>query len=104
MSDQYWLMNGIEDRFQEFAENWNDGVRKTDEIDVSKIDTVPMAFFSGTRDMVCTNSQGKKYTGMITAEVTNFYDVEGQNHDYFSSMANDDWFMSRLITELQVPT
>jgi len=62
MSGQYWLQNGLEDRFQEFVTDWNDGGRKTDLIDVSKINTVPMAFFSGTKDHVCTNKQGKSYT------------------------------------------
>ena len=69
-------------------------------IDVSKINTVPMAFFSGTDDHVCTNEQGHTYTDMITAPITNFYDIVGEGHLYFSHSANTDWFMSRLITEL----
>jgi len=30
-------------------------------------------------------------------------DVEGQGHDYFATVANDDWFMTNLIEQLQVP-
>jgi len=55
-SEQYWIMNGLVDRFQEFADNWLDGDKETTEIDVSKIDTVPMTFFSGSLDAVCPHS------------------------------------------------
>ena len=47
-SEQYWFMNGLKDRFQEFAPNWLDGEEITDLVDVSKIKTVPMTFFVGT--------------------------------------------------------
>lgn len=53
MSEQYWIMNGLVDRFQEFPDNWLGGDKKTTLIDPSKIDTVPMAFFIGSKDNVC---------------------------------------------------
>ena len=52
-SEQYWVMNGLEDRFQEFAPNWLDGEEKMPLVDVSQIKTVPMAFFTATNDEVC---------------------------------------------------
>jgi len=36
-SEQYWFMNGTSGRFQEFADNWLDGVTKTDLVLMSNI-------------------------------------------------------------------
>ena len=96
-------MNGLEDRCQEFEAQWLDGVKKTDLIDVSKIDTVPMGFFIGSRDNVCPRGQAEDHISDIKAS-TEIIIVEGEGHMYFSERANDDWFMTRLIAQLQIPT
>lgn len=49
-SEQHWVMNGLKDRFQEFAPNWLDGEEKAPLVDVSNIKHVPMAFFTATKD------------------------------------------------------
>ena len=49
-SEQHWVMNGLTDRFQEFAPNWLDGETEMPLVDVSQIKTVPMAFFTATND------------------------------------------------------
>ena len=101
-SEQYWIMNGLEDRFQEFEDHWLDGTKKTDLIDVSKIKDVPMGFFIGSRDNVCPRGQAEDHISLITAS-TEIINVEGEGHMYFAERANDDWFMTRLIAQLQDP-
>ena len=101
-SEQYWIMNGLEDRFQEFEDNWPK-TKETDLIDVSKINTVPMGFFIGSRDNVCPRAQAESHISQITAE-TEIVNVEGEGHMYFASRACDDWFMSRLLDMLVVPS
>ena len=53
-------MNGLEDRFQEFEDDWPK-TKETSLIDVSKIDTVPMGFFVGSRDNVCPRGQAEDH-------------------------------------------
>ena len=65
-------------------------------MDVSKIDTVPMAFFVAGNDIVCPKPQAKKYIDQITAPKT-WIDVPGEGHLWFSDSANTDWFMQNLI-------
>ena len=102
---QYWVTNGVTDRFQEPADRQEfiAGDKQTAEIDVSKISQIPMAFFVGLRDLACPQFQARKYIQQITAPTT-WIDVEGEGHMYFSSQANSDWFMTNLIEQLQVPT
>ena len=64
-SEQYWGMNGIVDRFQEFAPNWLDGEEVTDLVEMSKIKTVPMAFFVGTEDRLCPLETATEYIAQI---------------------------------------
>ena len=52
-SEQYWLMNGLTDRFQEFDDIWLEGDTETTLVDVSQIKQVPMTFFIGTKDQTC---------------------------------------------------
>lgn len=61
-----------------------------------------MGFFIGARDNVCPRGQAEDHISLITAD-TNITIVEGEGHMYFASRANDDWFMTRLIAQLQVP-
>ena len=72
-------MNGLTDRFQEYADNWLDGETQTQLVDVSKIKKVPMAFFTATKDQVCPRKYGMKYIPQIQSETTQI-DVEGEGH------------------------
>lgn len=102
-SEQYWVMNGLTDRFQEFADHWLDGVTETPLVEMSNIKQVPMSFFVGTKDEVCMHKTAMKYIPQIQS-ATNYIDVEGKTHGYFASEANDAWFMENLIAQLVVPT
>ena len=102
-SEQYWVMNGLTDRFQEYAPNWLDGETETDLVEMSNIKQVPMTFFVGTHDEVCMHKTAMKYISQIQAP-TNYIDCEGKTHGYFASDANDDWFMQNLIEQLVIPT
>ena len=64
-SEQYWVMNGITDRFQEFAPNWLEGEETTDLVEMSNIKTVPMTFFVGTEDSLCPRDIALKYIEKI---------------------------------------
>jgi len=55
--------------FQEFSDEWLDGVVETAPIDVSKISTVPMSFFIGWLDVVCPALTAWEYIDDITAGV-----------------------------------
>jgi len=89
-------MNGLTDRFQEFANNWLDGETETDLVPMSNIKQVPMSFFVGTLDEVCPHKTAMKYIPQIQSK-TNYIDVKGKTHGYFASHANDEWFMTNLI-------
>lgn len=102
-SEQYWTMNGLTDRFQEFAPNWLDGEETMPLVEMSNIKQVPMTFFVGTLDDVCPHHTAMKYIPEIQSQ-TNYFDVQGEGHSYFASRANDDWFMENLIASLVIPT
>lgn len=95
-SEQHWVMNGLTDRFQEYADNWLDGETQTALVDVSKIKKVPMAFFTATKDQVCPRKYAMKYIPQIQSETTQI-DVEGEGHQWFHTGANTPWFMDNLI-------
>ena len=52
-SEKYWTMNGIVDRFQEFATNWENGEYITDLVPIENIKQVPIAMFTATDDQTC---------------------------------------------------
>jgi len=89
-------MDGLTDRFQEFAEHWLEGEEETELCDVSKIHIVPMAFFTATDDHTCPHRYAVRYIRQIQSETVRI-DVEGANHQYFHTLANSDWFMENLI-------
>ena len=89
-------MDGLTDRFQEFADEWLEGVEETALVDVSLIDKVPMSFFTATRDQTCPHRIAGKYIPQVQSETVQI-DVEGENHQYFHTRANSDWFMENLI-------
>lgn len=96
-------MNGVTNRFQEFAPNWLDGETKTELVEMSNIKQVPMTFFIGTEDTVCKHETAMEYIPQIQSK-TNYIDCEGKTHFYFANAANDDWFMQNLIEQLVIPT
>jgi pimeloyl-ACP methyl ester carboxylesterase len=98
-SEQYWVMNGLTDRFQEFAYYWADGITETTLVDVSNIKQVPIAFFTATNDEVCPHKTANLYIPQFQSETTQI-DVEGEGHLWFASYANTDWFMVNLIEQL----
>jgi len=102
-SEQHWIMNMITGRFQEYAENWQDGVFETELIPMSNIKQMPMTFFIGTADPFCTYDIASQYIPQIQSK-TNIIDCVGKDHGYFGSGANDDWFMQNLIEQLTPPT
>ena len=102
-SEQHWIMNGLTDRFQEFAPNWLAGETQMPLVDVSKVKQVPIAFFTATNDEVCPHRVAGKYIPLFQSETVQI-DVQGEGHLWFSHSANTDWFMQNLIAQLQVPT
>ena len=58
-------MNGLTDRFQEFADNWLAGEEETPLVDVSQIKKVPMAFFVASDDEICKPRVARKYIPQI---------------------------------------
>ena len=61
-----------------------------------------MSFFVATRDQFCPHWTAKKYIKQIESETVTI-DVKGVGHEWFHTGANSDWFMKRLIEQLQVP-
>ena len=95
-SEKYWVMNGVVDRFQEFASDWLSGETITDLVPIENIKQVPIAMFTATEDWTCPYDTASKYIPRIQSETTRI-DVEGEGHDYFHTRANSDWFMENLI-------
>ena len=60
-SEQYWLMNGLIDRFQEFDDEWLTGSEETTLVDVSQITELPMTFFVARDDLVCKHSVAQTF-------------------------------------------
>ena len=61
-------MNGIKDRFQEFADNWLGGEETTPLVDMSLITEVPIAFFTATDDNVCPHAVAAKYIPLFKSK------------------------------------
>lgn len=55
----HWAQNSLENRFQEYAPEYNLGATQTDLIDLSKITHVPVSIWSGLNDDVCANAQAQ---------------------------------------------
>ena len=65
-------------------------------MDVSKIKQMPMAFFIGTADPICTRSTADEYIAQIQSETSKIY-IEGAGHLWFDHEANSDYFIENLI-------
>ena len=59
--------------------------------------------FVSTEDQSCPHATSLKYIPQIKSETVRI-DVPLASHDYYHTEANTDWFMSKLIEQLQVPT
>ncbi len=75
-------MNGIVNRFQEFAPNWAEGTKETDLVKVENIKNTPMTFFIGTADAVCLPTMVEEYIPKLNNEIKTVM-LEGKDHDYF---------------------
>lgn len=60
-SEKYWTMNSSVHRFQEFAENFEEGDYDAPYVDLSKINKVPLGFFIGTADETCPYNTAIEY-------------------------------------------
>ena len=98
------MQNAIVDIYQEFAPHadWIDGGEITEPVHIENIKQVPITFFTATKDRTCGYEHALEYIPQIQS-VTERIDVEGKGHLWFSSKANDEWFMEKLIEQLQVP-
>jgi len=57
----------------------------------------------GTEDKICPYSRAVETASIIGEGIVNFETIQGKDHGYFAS-ANDESFMSLLISHLQVPS
>ena len=73
----------------------------SDYINVQQVSEVPIAFFTGTDDLVCPRSTALKYAGDMFNSVRDIYTFEVDHA--FWSYASDQDFMTKLVLELQVP-
>ena len=81
-------MNGIVDRFQEFAPDWAEGTKETDLVKVENIKETPMTFFIGTADAVCLPAKAEEYIPKLNNSIKTVM-LEGKDHDYFYLKGND---------------
>ena len=101
-SEIHWRQNAYTGRFQEYAPNYLSGDRITELIDIPSIDKVPIVMMAGRKDRVCPHKTARRTARTIGNAVERFESIRGADHSYFGS-ANDEWFMGKLISYLQVP-
>ena len=87
-SEFHWWQNTYQNRFQEWAPNYLEGVVTTDLIPLSNIKQVPIAMFAGTADSTCTYQKAVEAKNLIGDAVVHFETKEGGGHSYFG-VAND---------------
>ena len=59
--------------------------------------------FTGTTDEVCPHEQALEYAKIIGNSVVQIYSFKDKMHGFWA-YASDEDFMTKLVTELQVPT
>lgn len=57
---------------------------------------------SGTYDVTCPYATAQETAKILGDIVEHFETIEGEDHGYFGQ-ANDEWFMNKLISFLQIP-
>ena len=97
-SEEYWYMNGLADRFQEYDDKFTKSNMDTTLIDLSKIKKVPIAAFVGTKDTTCSKAHADKYLPElgVTADITI---MQGATHEYYSTPTPPD-FIDKLVSKL----
>jgi|Transcript_23554 hypothetical protein len=96
------MMNGVMKRMQEFPKHWRLGLHRSKLVPLENIKQVPIAMFIASEDTSCLPSVAQEHIPRIGSEVT-VIDVEGAGHEYFKTVSNSDWFMEKLVEQLQVP-
>lgn len=93
----HFFQNGIENRFQEFADDYTLGKenRVTSDIPLNNIQKTPIAIFYGDADRVCPMDQTEWMMGRIGKMVYGNYQFGGYSHEDFG-IANDHVFMNEL--------
>lgn len=89
-SEKYWTMNISVDRFQEFAEDFEQGDYEAPYVDLSKIDRVPLGLFIGTEDETCTYDHAFEYIPHLGVEPS-INVIEGATHQYYNSPVPDSF-------------
>ena len=72
-------------------------------LDLSKIKAPEIAMFVARNETICPYTTAENTRDIIGDPVKNFYTIEDQDHRYFCG-ANDDEFMTNLMSELVEPT
>ena len=93
----HFFQNGIEGRFQEYADSYLQGKehRTTADIPIQHIRETPIAVMYGDADRVCPMDTVEWMMGTIGHMVYGNYQFGGYNHSDFGK-ANDQVFMSEL--------
>ena len=97
----HWNQQGVMNRFQEYADDWSQGVHETELVPIENIKQVPITQFVAENDQSCTIDTAMEYVKRIRSQTESIV-VEGADHMYFSSVASDEWFMNHLLDQLQV--
>ena len=82
--------------------NWEPTVSQGNYINIQTVDQVPIAFFTGTDDLVCPRATALEYAGYMFDSVEDIYTYHVDHH--FWTYASDEDFMTKLVQELQIPT
>lgn len=61
-----------------------------------------MSFFIGALDLVCPALTASNYIGQMSLVDANITHVWSEGHMYFAQEANDDWFLNKLIEQLEL--
>lgn len=95
---QYWMQLGLTDGFYEpvTMEQWANGDRIGAEIDVHKINSVPMTFIMGSSDSLCRPEYAMEYAAKIPIEIETI-EIDWKGHSYFASEAHTEYFMRHLL-------
>jgi len=75
-------------RFQEFGDEWSDGVYETPLVKLEEIKQVPITMIIGEADALCTKAIADKESVRIASWTRSIY-LEGKDHEYFGG-ANDE--------------
>ena len=95
----HWSYNFLQQRFQEFAPDYQKGIVLTDLIPIESIDKVPIAMIASTEDPTCPYKTAEHMRDVIPS-VVSFDTMEGKDHTYYG-YASDKLFMSHVTSALE---